>query len=764
MLSKFEALVPCSSSSSSKSNFKARLGQNWYTTCLPRQLTLLSSPLPCQSLCRASTVGSHSPSPTTSASSRSLSFSATAVGTSFSTLKRSEAAALSFSIQDSAITAKSSSYLQSTHLQHLCKQGSLQDARLFFSGMNKDTFSWNLMMSEYARLGCYAEVLYLFDQMQNEGIVPNKFIFATVLSACGAHGHIGPGRQMHARIQISEGGLSDDSVVQTALVNLYGRFGELAIAGCVFESDPSQDVALWNAILTVFAQHGQSNVSWVLYSRMQQLGIFPNKVTFIILLSVCSSEATLKQGKELHSWVINVGLEDNIVVGTALINMYSRCGSMDTTEGIFDGLLHRDLILWNSMISGQALNERPKKGFQLLNQMQQEGVMPNIITLASALDACRSPSALGQGKLLHAYILGIGFGTETIAGAALLNMYGKCGSLDAALQIFHEMADRKDTVLWNTMISIYAKQGIHGKALQLYSQMRERSIVVDKVTIISMLSLLTETHLDDGRQVHIYATHVGLDLDMYVGNVLVTMYGLCGNLPDALVIFNRLSCPDAITYVNMITACTSQAVIAEGNRLHSMLEGTEMERNVVVGNALINMYSKCGSLVDAQRMFQKMPEKNVVTWSTIIAAYAQHGEGQKVFSVYSEMCKRSIIPDNVTRSSLLVACSHAGNIKEALDFFHSTSDEQTAASLDQSNCMIDLLGRLGSLDLADQLARCMPFLPSSLSWSMLVCACHIHADIDRGCFAANYALELDSDDATMYVLLSNIYGAFAMEV
>ncbi|MCO5612359.1 hypothetical protein L7F22_066626 [Adiantum nelumboides] len=630
--------------------------------------------------------------------------------------------------------------------------------------MEKTIFSWNIMMSEYVGLGCNAEVLYLFDQMQNEGIVPNKFIVATVLAACATHGHIDPGRQIHARIQFSEEGFSADSVVQTALVNLYGRFGELAIARRVFESDLSQDVALWNATLTVFTQHGRSDISWLLYSRMQQLSILPNKVTFVILLSGCCNEATLKQGKELHSWVTNVGLEDSIVVGTALINMYCRCRSMETSEGIFDRLLHRDLILWNSVISGQVLNEMPEKGLQFLNQMQQEGVMPNIITFTSALDACRSPSALGQGKLLHGCIVGLGFGTEISAGAALLNMYGKCGSFDAALQIFYKMADCKDTILYNTMITIYVKQGIYWKALQLYRQMKERSIVADKVTIVIILSLLAETDLDNGRQVHIHATQIGLDLDTSVGNVLVSMYGLSGSLPDALAIFNKLSHQDAVTFVNTLAACTSQAVITEGNRLHSMLEGTEMEHNVVVGNALINMYSKCGSLLEAQKVFEKMPEKNVVTWSTLTAAYAQHGEGNKVFSLYSEMCKESITPDSVIHSSLLVACSHAGNINEALAFFQSACDEHTAPSLDHLNCMIDLLGRSGSLDLADQLVRCMPFLPSSLSWSMLVCAYHIHADIDRVYFAANYSLELDSDDGPMYVLLSNIYGAFSVEM
>ncbi|MCO5602658.1 hypothetical protein L7F22_056794 [Adiantum nelumboides] len=880
--------------------------------------------------------------------------------------------------------------------------------------MEKTIFSWNIMMSEYVGMGCNAEVLYLFDQMQNEGIVPNKFIVATVLAACATHGHIDPGRQMHARIQFSEEGFSADSVVQTALVNLYGRLGELAIARRVFESDLSQDVALWNATFTVFTQHGRSDISWLLYSRMQQLSILPNKVTFVILFSGWSNEATLKQGKELHSWVTNVGLEDSIIVGTALINMYCRCRSMETTGGIFDRYTWVSFLKlkseafgsirdWKAMVEkekdlkvksirsdrgGEFLSEnfarwcksegirrqlttpytpsqngvverknrtimemaramlahaslprsywaeacntavyiqnrspthalqdmtsfqayygrkptvshfrvfgcsafvhipkekRQKLDFKsrkllflgysaesdayrlydpdtrtttvsrdvvfdesfitsaegasaqpipilpppslpdppaspvitpstshpvppiqppdvssdhalsdsdsdlnvadatpevdlappcrekripgwLYSTMQREGVMPNIITFTSALDACRSPSALGQGKLLHACIVGLGFETEISAGAALLNMYGKCGSFDAALQIFYKMADFKDTILYNTMITIYVKQGIYWKALQLYRQMKERSIVADKVTIVIILSLLAETDLDNGRQVHIHAIQIGLDLDTSVGNVLVTMYGLSGSLPDARAIFNRLSHQDAVTFVNTIAACTSQAVITEGFRLHSILEGTEMEHNVVVGNALINMYSKCGSLLEARKVFEKMPEKNVVTWSTLIAAYAQHGEGNKVFSLYSEMFKESITPDTVIHSSLLVACSHAGNINEALAFFQSACDEHTAPSVDHLNCIIDLLGRSGSLDSADQLVRCMPFLPSSLSWSILVCAYHIHADIDRAYFAANYSLELDSDDGLMYVLLSNIYGAFSVEM
>ncbi|MCO5560404.1 hypothetical protein L7F22_014019 [Adiantum nelumboides] len=177
---------------------------------------------------------------------------------------------------------------------------------------------------------------------------------------------------------------------------------------------------------------------------------------------------------------------------------------MDTGDIIFDGMDHRNLILWNAMMSGQALNDMSEKVFHFLNQMQQEGLLPNTVTYNIVLDACIS---------------------------ALVNMYGRCGSLDGALGFFHQMNSHQDTILWSTMISVYAKHGIYSKAMQLYRQMGKQKIAIDKVMFISILSLQSrEADLDYGGRVHIHAT---LNLDTSVGNVLVSMYGVCGSFPDA---------------------------------------------------------------------------------------------------------------------------------------------------------------------------------------------------------------------------------------
>lgn len=649
------------------------------------------------------------------------------------------------------------SYSCNLLLREYCKCGAFQDARALFVKMHRDIYSWNFMISAYARLQKSEEALQLFDQMQQEGVIPNKYIFVSVLSACAIQKSLSRGKQIHSRV--SGGEFSGDGVVRTALLNMYGKCGNLENSRRVFDWTPVHDVVLWNAMIASYSQHGQGNEALLLFDQMQQIGVLPSKVTFINVLSACAGEASLADGKWLHAYVVESGVESDIIVGTALVDMYCKCSSMGNAQDLFARMPQRDIVSWNAMIAGHAQNGHVEEAFQFYDQMQHEGVVPNKVTCTSILNASGSQETLSKGKFMHARIMGSRFELDIAVGTALINMYGKCGSINSAQWCFEKMPAR-DVTSWNSMIAAFAKHEQGQSALELYNQMEREGFIPNKITFVSVVSACAcEAELAEGKRVHAHIACSGYDSDIVIGNVLVNMYGKSGSLQNALAVFDSMPQWNNITFVNILSICASQAALAEGKRIHALIEGNTFELDVVVGNTLVNMYSKCGSLADAQRIFDEMPERNALSWSAIIAAYAQHGEGTEVIFLYAQMHEEGIIPDNITYISILSACSHSGLLGEAYDCFVSIKNKHCRPTVDHYNCMVDLLARLQQLGDAEELINRMPFQPSVVSWTALLSACQNQADVERGERAAGHVLELDPHDATPYITLSNIYAA-----
>lgn len=240
-------------------------------------------------------------------------------------------------------------------------------------------------------------------------------------------------------------------------------------------------------------------------------------------------------------------------------------------------------------------------------------------------------------------------------------------------------------------------------------------------------------------------------------NVMISIYAQHGQGIEALQLFNQMQqrgeMANALSFVSALFACTSQSALAEGIRLHAHIQYSGFEREVAVGNALINMYGKCGSIAAAQKMFDKMPMRDVISWTTIITMYAQHGQVQDALSSFYEMQRKGVLPNYVTLLSILNGCSHAGLVDSCFGVL-LRSDSAFAIS-DHFVSMVDLLGRAGQLEEAERLIKVMPFEPTIVSYITLLAACRHQADIQRGAHAARKIFELDPGNTAAYIMLSN---------
>lgn len=678
------------------------------------------------------------------------------------------------------------------------KCGAAEDASSVFSQIQeRNVFSWTIMIGIFVHNEHDNEAICAFQQMSFEGVAPDKATFVSVLSLCASQAALPEGQRMHARIV----GCSflPDVIVETALVNMYVKCSNLKDAWRLFNNMLERNVVSWNAMIAAYAELGLGKDALRLLIQMQLEGVIPDKVTVVSTLDACANLADLADGRQVHACLVDKEFESDVAVGTALVHMYGKCGSLEEAGNIFHHLIMRDVISWTAIIAAHAQHVHAKDALQLFQQMRIEGVVPNKVTVVSILDACASQAALAEGKWMHSYIASSGFMLDTSVENAVMNMYGKCGSAHDAQRMFDRMAER-DVVSWTVMVMVFSQQGQGLDPLQIFKQMLLECVIPDRVTFVTMLdACASQGALFEGKQMHSCMVGSGIELDALVSAALVNMYGTCGQVEEArrflfempkrdvvswtaliaayaqhkhsreaLQLFEQMEIegviPDKASFLSILDACASHAVLYGGKQVHKCITYVGLESDSVLGTALVNTYSKCGSLEDSQRAFDSIVEQSVVSWNVIIGTYAQHGHGKQSLHLFQQMQLQGIKPDEVTFFSILSACSYAGLVDEGQRFFVSMCQDYGITPIsDHYNCIIDLLARTGRLEDVEGLISSMPCQANATSWMTLLGACKKHVDVERGARAAQHVFKLDSlEHASPYVLLSNIYAAACM--
>ncbi|CAK9264943.1 unnamed protein product [Sphagnum jensenii] len=528
--------------------------------------------------------------------------------------------------------------------------------------------------------------------LPQEGVQPDPVTFVAVLNACASVSALEEGRCAHE--QIIRSGCESVVFVRSSLVDMYGKCGSMQDAWRVFNKMPSQDVATWNAMIFGHVKCGQGQKALELFQRMQQEGVCPDRVTLVGVLNACASVVALEEGRGAHEQIIQRGWDLDAFVGSSLVDMYAKCGSMEDAWRVFCKMPSQDVVTWTAMILGYVRCGQGEKALELYKRMQQEGVQPNAVTFTGVLNACASLMALEEGRSVHQQMIQCACHLDAFVGSSLVDMYAKCGSMEDAWSVFNKMPSR-DAVTWTAMIMGHVNCGQGQKALDLFHQMQEEGVQ-----------------------------------------------------------------PDAVTFVGVLNACASIMALEEGRRAHERIIQSRCESNVFVRNSLVDMYAKCGSMEDACRVFNTMPSHDVVSWNALLGGFAMHGQGKEALVHFERMCEEGVHPDEITFVCLLSACSHSGFVDEGLRFYAlMTTVYRIPAKLEHYTCMVDLLGRAGHLQEAENMIQGMPCKPNAAIWMALLGACRIHGNVEMGERMAKRVLELEPKNAAGFVLLSNLYAA-----
>eukprot|EP01018_Ginkgo_biloba_P012485 Gb_18788 [translate_table: standard] len=645
--------------------------------------------------------------------------------------------------------------LLTTLVNMYAKCGGLVDARRVFNGVPKrDAFSWNVMIAAYTKYGFPEEALVLFHQMRRTGVQPNQFTFSSVLPACADLVDLKEGMEIHE--EIIRDGFESDVFVGNVLVDMYVKCGSIENARHLFDKMPQRDVISWTAMIAAYSRHAHSEEALVLFCQMQRTGIQPNQFTFASVLTACSNLAALEQGMEIHKEIIRSGFQIDVFVGSSLVEMYAKCGIIEKACNLFDRMPQRDAVSWNTMIAGYTQNglvdealkvfqAMPKpdvvswnvmiagytqngQGVEALNlfqQMQQTGVNPDSRTFASVLPACANLATLEQGMEIHEQIITNGFHSDAFVESALVDMYAKCGSIEKARRVFDKMHQR-NTISWTVMIAGYTNNGLVDQALKIFQEM-------PKPDVVSWTAMIAG----------------------YVQN---------GQGADALKLFQQMQLagvkPNSNTFASILPACANLASLEQAMEIHEDIIRSGFQSDVFVESALLDMYAKCGKIKMAHNLFVKMHQRSGVSWTAMIAGYAMHGCSKEALELFEQMQYSGIKPNQVTLLCVLSACRHAGLVDEGRQYFDCMSKYyHITPAMEHYACMVDLLGRAGRLDEAQEFINKMPIKPDATVWSCLLGACRIYSNIELGEHAAKHLFLLDSKNTTPYVLLSSIYAA-----
>uniref|UniRef100_A0ACD5W0W0 Uncharacterized protein n=1 Tax=Avena sativa TaxID=4498 RepID=A0ACD5W0W0_AVESA len=682
----------------------------------------------------------------------------------------------------------------------------LQAQRVFDTTPVRDLITWNALMSVYAKKGYVVSTFSLFMAMLHDNsrieLRPNEHTFGSLITAASVSScSSGVLEQVFARVLNS--GSSSDLYVGSALVSAFARHGMLDEAKDIFLSLEERNAVTLNGLIVgLVKQHCSEEAVRIFMGTRESVVV--NADTYVVLLGAVAEfsvpENGLLKGREVHGHVLRTGIIDlKIAVSNSLVNMYAKCGAIDKASRVFQLLRARDRVSWNTIISVLDQNGYCEGALTNYCIMRQGCIIPSNFAAISGLSSCASLGVLAAGQQVHCDAVKWGLDLDTSVSNALVKMYGECGARSECWEVFNSMAEH-DVVSWNSIMGVMANsQAPISESVEVFSNMMRSGLTPNEVTFVNLLAALSPLSvLELGKQVHAVVLKHGAIEDKAVDNALVSCYAKSGDMDSCEQLFSEMSgrrdavswnslisgyiynghlhealdcvwlmmhsdqMMDCCTFSIVLNACASVAALERGMEMHAFGIRSQLESDVVVESALVDMYSKCGRIDYASKVFNSMSQKNEFSWNSMISGYARHGLGRKALDIFEEMQQSGANPDNVTFVSVLSACSHAGLVDRGLDYFEMMEDGGILPQIEHYSCVIDLLGRAGKLTKIREYIKRMPMKPNALIWRTVLVACQQSKDserIDLGREASRMLLELEPQNPVNYVLASNFYAA-----
>ncbi|KAF5199237.1 Pentatricopeptide repeat-containing protein [Thalictrum thalictroides] len=590
-----------------------------------------------------------------------------------------------------------------------------------------------------------------------------------------------------------------DLIMSTHLINLYGEFGMVGFARNVFDEIPLRDldVIAFSSMMGCYNKAGEYYDALNMLRFLMEIDcLSPNEFVLTSALSASAGSFSLCVGRQTHAYIVKALLCSDVFVGTALINMYTKCNEGGCAKKAFLEIEKPNVVAWNAVLAGEYNGEEVLMLFEKMWRELESGVSPDHVTFATVLRACKDIDLFTVSQLHGLIMKIIGVQVDVFIGGALFNILVENGSVFDAKKVFDGIHG-KDITSFNLAIRGFRRNGHREEAVKLFHEAIQVEMELNEDTLTSLLIKIGD--LNEGKQLHSLATKLGFtgsrEYDAPIASSLLMMYADFQCLDDAIRLFNQIICPDLILCTSMIScfslrgetekalkfyaimlsqglaeppnhytfstvlhSCANLAAVEEGRQIHAQIIKSDAitKSDVYVSSALIDMYAKSGYVTEAKSIFNKMPERDLPAWNAMITGLAQHGHADTAIEVFQELLNLpNIEPNHITFLGILSACSHSGLVVEGHGYFNMIKEP----TVNHYACFVDLLSRSGCLEEAVNLIEEMPFDPNEVIWSSLLSASAMYNNIDIGEYSAKKLLQLNPKDPGTYVTLSNIYAA-----
>ncbi|CAN6459662.1 unnamed protein product [Victoria cruziana] len=563
-------------------------------------------------------------------------------------------------------------YLSNNIINMYARVGDLHHARQVFSRIPQpNLFSWNTMLTGYAKLGCIKEMKSLFQEMpekdgvswnsmimgyancglgndsadvyrsmMREGYLPNRITFSTMLILSTGQFDVILGREIHG--QTIRVGLSSIVFVASPLVDMYSKFGCIEDACRAFEEVQERNTVLHNTMITGYFRCGmieharrifirmknKDSITWTtvvsgymqngyaqeaidVFRNMKLESIAADQFTFGGVLTACGNLLFSEQGKQLHAHIIRTGHQNNIFVGSALVDMYSKCKNIKYAESVFWRMPGKNIVSWTAMLVGYAQNGFSEEAMRLYLEMQRNDMEPDDFTVGSVLSACANLASVEEGIQFHCYSFVSGLASFLTVANSIVTMYAKCGIIGDAHQFFDEMVQR-DEVSWTALIVGYAQQGSARESISLYENMVASGLKPDGVTFVGVLSACSRAGMvEKGRHYFSLLKEQGIVHTSDHYTCMIDLLGRAGKLEEAEKFIKEMPCqPDSVGWSTLLSSCRIHGNLRIGKWAAESLLQLEPQ-NPASYILLSSIYAAAGQWGDVANLRKGMRMKKV---------------------------------------------------------------------------------------------------------------------------------------------------------
>uniref|UniRef100_A0A0D9WX35 DYW domain-containing protein n=1 Tax=Leersia perrieri TaxID=77586 RepID=A0A0D9WX35_9ORYZ len=496
----------------------------------------------------------------------------------------------------------------------------------------------------------------------------------------------------------------------------------------VFDETPTRTAPVWTSMIAGCARRGRYADGMRAFSEMlAECGATPNAFVLAAVVRCCAGIGDVESGKRVHGWMLRNGVHLDVVLCNAVLDMYAKCGQFERARRVFGAMAERDAVSWNiaigaciqagnilgsvqlfdesplrditswnTIISGLMRNGHATEALNRLHQMAQSAVVFNHYTYSTAFALAGMLLLPDLGRQLHGRVLTAALESDAFVRSSLMDMYCKCGLLEAAASVFDHWSPltRDMNFAWSTMVAGYVQNSREEEALELFRRMLREGAVLDRFTLTSVAA-----------------------------------------------------------------ACANAGMVEQGRQVHGCVEKLVHKLDAPLASAIVDMYAKCGNLEDARSIFDRACTKNVAVWTSMLCSYASHGQGRMAIELFKRMTAEKMTPNEITLVGVLSACSHVGLVSEGELYFKKMREEYgIVPSIEHYNCIVDLYGRSGLLDNAKNFIEENNINHEAIVWKTLLSACRLHQHSKYAKLASDKLVQLEQCDAGSYVMLSNMYA------